>query len=51
MNVLPVIREIQTLGVTTLEEIDAKLNERGLKAPRGGEWHKTSVLRVLNAET
>ena len=51
MNVLPVIREIQSLGVTTLEGIAAKLNERGLKAPRGGEWHKTSVLRVLKTET
>ena len=47
MNVLPVIREIQSLGVTTLEGIAGKLNERGLKAPRGGEWHKTSVSRVL----
>ena len=47
MNVLPVIREIQSLGVTTLEGIAGKLNERELKAPRGGEWHKTSVSRVL----
>ncbi len=47
MNVLPVIREIQSLGVTTLEGIAGKLTERGLKAPRGGEWHKTSVSRVL----
>ncbi len=51
MNALPVIREIQSLGVTTLEGIAAKLNQRGLKAPRGGEWHKTSVSRVLKTET
>jgi DNA invertase Pin-like site-specific DNA recombinase len=47
-NIMPIIKEIQSLGRTTLAEIADELNKRNVKTARGGEWHKTSVARVLN---
>jgi DNA invertase Pin-like site-specific DNA recombinase len=46
-NVLPVIEQLRATGATTLEAIAKGLNGRGVPAPRGGEWHKTTVQRVL----
>ena len=48
-NVKPVIERIQSAGITTLDGIAKELNARGLKTSRGGEWHKTTVARVLAA--
>ena len=48
-NVLPIIEQIKASGAVTLEAIATALNERGVSAPRGGEWHKTTVARVLAA--
>jgi Recombinase len=46
-NVLPVIREIRRAGVTSLHQIAAALNARGINAPRGGRWYAKSVSNVL----
>lgn len=46
-NVLPLIREIQRSGASTLREIADALNARGVTTPRGGRWHPTSVKNVL----
>lgn len=46
-NILPIIREIQSLGRITLAEIAEDLNRRNVKTQRGGRWHKASVARIL----
>jgi DNA invertase Pin-like site-specific DNA recombinase len=46
-NVLPVVREIQGAGATSLHQIAAALNARGISTPRGGAWYAKSVSNVL----
>ena len=46
-NVLPIIREAQKAGATTLREIAEALNARGVATARGGQWHATSVSNIL----
>src|ERR1700687_3310382 len=46
-NVLPIIREAQKAGATTLSEIAAALNARGIATARGGQWHAKSVSNIL----
>jgi DNA invertase Pin-like site-specific DNA recombinase len=46
-NVLPIIREAQKAGATTLREIAAALNARGVATARGGQWHPKSVSNIL----
>ena len=46
-NVLPIVREIQSSGVTTLREIAAALNARGVHTARGGRWHSETVRNLL----
>ncbi len=46
-NVLPIIREAQKAGATTLREIAAALNARGIATARGGQWHAKSISNVL----
>jgi DNA invertase Pin-like site-specific DNA recombinase len=46
-NVLPVIRQIQASGATTLRAIAAALNARGIASPRGGEWQAMTVSNAL----
>jgi hypothetical protein len=46
-NVLPVIREVQGAGVTTLQGIADALTARGVKTPKGATWTATAVRRVL----
>jgi DNA invertase Pin-like site-specific DNA recombinase len=47
-NVLPIIREIQKSGVTSLRDIAQALNARGIQTARGGQWHATTVKNVLD---
>jgi DNA invertase Pin-like site-specific DNA recombinase len=47
-NVLPIIREAQKAGASTLREIAEALNARGIATPRGGQWHATSVKNMLD---
>jgi DNA invertase Pin-like site-specific DNA recombinase len=46
-NMLPIVREIQASGLTTLRDIAAALNARGVHTARGGEWHSTTVRNLL----
>ena len=46
-NVLPVVRQLQSSGVAGLVGIAAALNERGVRTPRGGMWHASSVRNLL----
>jgi DNA invertase Pin-like site-specific DNA recombinase len=46
-NVLPVVRQLQEAGVTGLLGLAAALNERGVRTPRGGVWHASSVRNLL----
>jgi DNA invertase Pin-like site-specific DNA recombinase len=48
-DLLPIIDAIRAEGITSALQIAAALNERGIAAPRGGEWQATQVLRVLKA--
>jgi DNA invertase Pin-like site-specific DNA recombinase len=46
-NVLPIIREAQKAGATTLRDIAEALNARGVATARGGQWHAKSVSNIL----
>jgi hypothetical protein len=46
-NVIPIMRQIQRSGATSLRQIAEALNARGISAPRGGQWHVTSVRNVM----
>ena len=46
-NVLPVIRQIQASGATTLRAVAEALNARGIQTARGGRWHAATVRNVL----
>ena len=46
-NVIPIIREIQKAGVTTLHGIAAALDARGVRTARGGRWHAATVRSIL----
>jgi DNA invertase Pin-like site-specific DNA recombinase len=49
-DLLPVIEGLRGQGTHSLLGIAAKLNERGISAPRGGQWTATQVSRVLKRE-
>jgi len=49
-NVVPIIEQIRNSGITSLQEIAAALNARGVKTARGGEWHKMTVSRLLQRQ-
>jgi DNA invertase Pin-like site-specific DNA recombinase len=46
-NVLPLIREAQRHGATSLRDIADALNARGVSTARGGKWYATSVKNML----
>src|SRR5271166_3437326 len=46
-NILPIIREIQSAGRSSLREIAEALNARGVRTARGGLWGSSSVRNVL----
>jgi DNA invertase Pin-like site-specific DNA recombinase len=46
-NVLPIIREIQKAGATTLRAIADALNARGVSTARGGRWQAQTVANIL----
>jgi len=49
-NVLPIVREIQASGLTTLRDIAGALNARGIRTARGGAWHSSTVRNLLMRE-
>ncbi|MET4698857.1 DNA invertase Pin-like site-specific DNA recombinase [Constrictibacter sp. MBR-5] len=50
-NILPIVRQIQAAGATSLRAVAAALNSRGVRTPRGGEWCATQVKRVIDTAT
>ncbi|MBU4566381.1 MAG: recombinase family protein [Desulfarculus sp.] len=46
-DLVPVIEALQAEGITSLGCIAEELNRRGMLAPRGGRWHKSSVKNLL----
>lgn len=47
-NLRPVLAGLTDEGITSLGAIAKALNERGIRTPRGGAWHKTSVSNLLS---
>jgi DNA invertase Pin-like site-specific DNA recombinase len=45
----PMIQFIEESGRTSLRQIAQALNEKGIKAPRGGEWSSQQVRRIKAA--
>ncbi|MFY9958096.1 recombinase family protein [Bradyrhizobium sp.] len=50
-NILPIIKEAQKAGATTLRQIAEALNARGVATARGGQWHAASVKNMLDRAT
>ena len=46
-RVRPMVEQIRTEGVTTLEGIAAELGARGVLTDKGGQWTATTVRRIL----
>jgi DNA invertase Pin-like site-specific DNA recombinase len=46
-NVLPVVRDIERAGVTTLQGIADALNARGIRTARGRRWYASTVRNLL----
>lgn len=46
-NVLPVVREIERVGVKSLQGIADALNARGIRTARGREWYPTTVRNLV----
>jgi DNA invertase Pin-like site-specific DNA recombinase len=47
-DLIPVIRSAQANGASSLRQIAAILNTRGIKTVRGGEWSAVQVRRVMH---
>ena len=46
-NVLPIVRQIQRAGATSLRAIAEALNARGVATARGGRWQAMTVSNLL----
>ena len=47
-NVLPIIRQVQVGGTTSLRAVAEALNARNVKTARGGVWSAVQVSRILD---
>ena len=46
-DLAPIVDALAAEGITSLGAIASALNERGMKTPRGGTWHKSSVRNLV----
>ena len=46
-RIAPIIAAIRAAGATTLKDIAAGLNNRGIKPARGGKWYAATVRNLL----
>jgi hypothetical protein len=46
-QVIPAVTELYATGIITLGGIAAGLHQRGIYAPRGGQWHRATIRRLL----
>ncbi len=44
----PTVAALRDAGVTSLSGMATALNERGIRTPRGGRWHASSVVNLLS---
>ena len=51
LAVLPTIMALQRQGITSARGLARALNDRGIAAPRGGQWQATQVQRLLARAT
>jgi resolvase-like protein/recombinase len=49
-GVLPYIQAARKAGCSTLAQLAAALNARGVRTARGGPWHAATVWRVLDRD-
>jgi DNA invertase Pin-like site-specific DNA recombinase len=47
-DLAPVVDDIRTGGATSLRAIAAELNGRGMLTRRGGRWHVSTVMNLLD---
>jgi DNA invertase Pin-like site-specific DNA recombinase len=47
MNLKPVLIALRQEGISSLSGIATALNEREMRTPRGGRWHKSSVRNLI----
>jgi DNA invertase Pin-like site-specific DNA recombinase len=47
-DVAPIIAELRAAGATSLREIAAGLNSKGVQTARGGQWTAVQVQRILS---
>jgi hypothetical protein len=47
-NVLPIIRDIQAVGQTSLNAIAGQLNNRKVATANGGRWRHVQVRQMLD---
>jgi hypothetical protein len=47
-NTLPIVNAIRATGVTDLRSIAQALNDRGVRAARGGRWHVSNVKNLID---
>ena len=50
-NIMPVIREIQASGITTLRGVARALNERGVQSQTGRSWSHVTVRDIIKRST
>lgn len=46
-KVAPVIARLRAAGVSSLPKLATALNDEGIRTPRGGRWHPSSVQNLL----
>jgi DNA invertase Pin-like site-specific DNA recombinase len=46
-NLRSIVDDVRAQGITSIRKIAEELNQRGILAPRGGEWQPTTVVRLL----
>jgi DNA invertase Pin-like site-specific DNA recombinase len=47
-DLAPVVADIRAGGATSLRAIAGELNDRGMLTRRGGRWHVSTVLNLLD---
>jgi hypothetical protein len=47
LAMLPTIRKLMAAGFVSQRELANELNRRGIATARGGNWHRTTVVRMV----
>jgi len=46
-DIMPIVTELKSVGLTTLAGIADGLNKRGIPTARGGKWHASTVNNII----